>query len=370
MAEIAAITPLKDIRQLRLVNRWCAATTFPILARHLSVLNVISSLTEFKRFLRTIPTVFTKKLTIYNGKWPTCSRQEWESHPLLLYEKHPRLLQCGNIAHPSDILRDSAFINYRDFLSNERGRTHKSDVEVMKAILNHLPNINTIVLEGLQPWSQVPLSNLKLSTLRSGIWIPPTFNGTMDRILRCVVDSLDPQFTVQVLDVRGKLRIPTFNKCLTARNLASLRIQSLLVDQTGLQGMPASTENFNCLKHLDLGFLMNPITNLDSDHLHLHAFPYLESIRFIGLVVEEESLFQMIAGSPKLNRMALFDVTLARGDWKSLLTRIRKLKGNLSVTLGGILSGLDPHVRISLRGEAGSLLGAFMANDVSWPFDA
>ncbi|KAJ2992897.1 hypothetical protein NUW58_g2017 [Xylaria curta] len=206
LREIASMLPVSDLHQFRLVDRRCAAMGFPALGRRLYVLNTIACLQEFRKFLDTVPTIYTRHLTIYHGKWPVCSREEWETHPLILYENFPRPSVPYQPTPPTSLSVATAFQKYREFLSREEARCYRSDSDIVAQILGRFSRLDSVTIETLQPWGRVPGSNAKLATLREEIWILPTFNGAMNRMVRCVIDSLHRNPSIRSLDIRGKVR--------------------------------------------------------------------------------------------------------------------------------------------------------------------
>jgi hypothetical protein len=84
LALVAGLLPLAHLKELRLVSRIWADTAYPVPAQHLSIVNTEECLEEFERFMhkRKGTARYAKKLTIYHGAWPVCSRDAWETHPL------------------------------------------------------------------------------------------------------------------------------------------------------------------------------------------------------------------------------------------------------------------------------------------------
>ncbi len=81
LALIADILPLATLREFRLVSRRLADVAYPVLIQQLSIVNTAERLEEFELFTYQNQEAahYTKKLTIYHGTWPVCTRDAWET---------------------------------------------------------------------------------------------------------------------------------------------------------------------------------------------------------------------------------------------------------------------------------------------------
>ncbi|KXJ85195.1 hypothetical protein Micbo1qcDRAFT_106441, partial [Microdochium bolleyi] len=170
---IAEFLPTGDLRSLRLTCKYQAWHLFHILARHFCVLGTLRCFKEFRSFLDTVPRQYTRRITIYNGRWPSYSRYEWERSSLMLSDRYLRTHQS------SQGEMEAAYRRYRQFLSE---KSQPVDAEVVREVLTKLPRLSSVKVSCLRPWTRKP-QNPHLFALRNDIWVSPTFDGTMDGIM-------------------------------------------------------------------------------------------------------------------------------------------------------------------------------------------
>lgn len=362
LAGVAELLSTQDLRAFRLACwRW-ARIAFPIIARRLYIINTVSCLVEFKAFLDTIPTTFTRELVIYQGKWPVFSRREWEISPLLLYERYPYPSHSAQ-AIRSNHLTAEAFLDYRSFIRSERERSKSWDSNTMMEILGSLPNLRSVLLECLQPWGQMPLTNPKLSALRRKLWISPTFNGSTDGLIGCVVKSSTLHPTFRILHVRGRLHSSTLQS-LPLQLVTDLQLGSLVVHPKESWTFLSRLPN---LRRLEItAAIDSPLAIFQ----HRETLSSLEILALERLYVNEDYLVTLMTNSPALKMVRLVDMRLASGSWKSCFYQIRRASRRTSYELKGAFGGIDPTCeRFLLEGGAKILLSHFLKDpSSSWPF--
>ncbi|KAK3367303.1 hypothetical protein B0T24DRAFT_535157 [Lasiosphaeria ovina] len=139
LALIAKLLPLATLQVFRLVSRRLADIAYPLLVQHLSVVSTVECLDEFKHFISQNPETafYTKTLTIYHGTWPVCTRDAWETHPLLLGG-------CDrmDVGSQRSHVADQAYQDYEDFVLRE-GSRKPSD---LLTVLQLFPNLKSITL--------------------------------------------------------------------------------------------------------------------------------------------------------------------------------------------------------------------------------
>ncbi|KAI0550151.1 hypothetical protein F4679DRAFT_544159 [Xylaria curta] len=336
--EMAAWLPLADLRQFRLADRRCAAIGLPILVRHLYVLNTIACLQEFRDFLKTIPTAYTRALTIYHGKWPGCSRKEWETHPLHRYEQFSRPRGSDEVARPITPLASSAFRRYREFLSREDARSYQSDLDIIADILKQIPNLRHVTIETLQP-----------------------FGAVTTRMARCVIRSLQDNPNIHSLDMRGRIRPSILHDCPIPCTITTLRVNYPAGGPLRPGHAPLSIPSHTQLRILEVHCPARPRLVLAG------ALPQLQCLYLQGCIIPEESLLLASSGR-HFARMHLCDITLSEGTWQSFFPRMRARSSKPLLVLQGEFYGYDPSCfQFEARGHTLNLLYSFMASTIPWP---
>ncbi|KAI0818427.1 hypothetical protein GGR55DRAFT_694662 [Xylaria sp. FL0064] len=347
MINIAALLPTIDLAQFRLASRHCARTGLPIVARQLRVLNTATCLRNFSQFLKTIPTDYIHTLTVYHSKWPTFSQDEWQTHPLL--QTVPRSGLSGPDSSASAVLQE-----YQEFLSEENRRRYYADLEIVAEILSRLPNLLTVTIETLQVWDRVPEPNP---------WTSPTFNTTMNRMVRCVINSLHRSPSIHTLDIRGKTPQAVLLECPLPITISTLRIKSLVGEPLAPSNKPLSIPGHASLKVLEVNCPSRPRWVLFPSPL-----PELQALSLQGCVMQEESLVSLYS-TLTLRRMHLSNITLATGTWGSCLSRMKALSHQPSLELRGIFDGYNGLCsQFCVTSASLSLLQGFMDSKIPWPF--
>ncbi|KAI0389051.1 hypothetical protein F5Y17DRAFT_157093 [Xylariaceae sp. FL0594] len=244
MNEIAAYLPTSDLRQFRRASRRCAAIGLPGIARQLRLLNTTACLQNFCQFLLTIPTVYTRTLTIYHSKWPIFANDEWQTHPLLLYERGPH-----SGLSPPGVLTSSPLREYREFLAREDRRRYGSDLQIIVKILRTFPNLHNVTIETLQPWARVAGPYARKS---------PALNKAMNHMVRCVVNLLHHRPSVNTLEIRGKIPQAVLKKCPIPTTITTLRITSLVGGPLSHAPTPLSIPSHTNLSVLEVNCPAHP----------------------------------------------------------------------------------------------------------------
>lgn len=167
---IAKLMPLDSRLNFRLVTQKLAAATTPRIGQHLAVVAITCCLEEFRSCIElTEISQYTQHLTIYHAKWPVCTRQAWEVHPLLLGGKDR-----------SDVLRNhgeaaaEAFHSYKIFISQESLCSSASLLRILEA----LPNLTTITIDPLQRRRRNRLPCF--DRVQRTIWLEPNIRDTVN----------------------------------------------------------------------------------------------------------------------------------------------------------------------------------------------
>lgn len=248
LAIVLEINSIRDLRTFRLVCcRW-ARLAFPIIARHLVMLNTSESIEGLISLLRQPPAsgTFTKELTIYHGVWPVCSRAAFEVHPLLLGGKD-KWVAPGT---ESKAAIQTAFDAYRQFLRAENNKSEVWNHQHLSTILQLLPHLRTLSIAPMKRWAWRPKAQPQLLALVKRIWLCPMHSAYTDGLLLRVLPTLNqfPQLTR--LDVAGTIQ--PFSLCKKVDHIIYLRIELLEVPRHEPKSVIATLSAFPSLQDLSL----------------------------------------------------------------------------------------------------------------------
>lgn len=319
VVEIGILLSTKDVCSFRLTCCYFAQAAFPIISRHLSLIDTSTCLAEFLHYLKANPHISVETLTIYHGKWPICSRKEWLAHPLLCYEQYPCMTR-QNGSRPFDTTRAmEAYGKYRNFLAAEDRRNQSTDVIVMTNILRLLPNLKAITVRNLQPWGQTPLTSAKVSNLRKAIWISPSFGGSLHGVMVWLLKSIVGHPSLNSIAVRGRVLSSTLCGYQLPR-IVTLRLTAVILTRAGSWDDPtkdawAFLQVFPNLRTLELRL---SITDSSTKPLERIQLPHLVHLSLEGVQANGHLLANTL-GQRRLCSLTMKDVTLLDGDWASTI---------------------------------------------------
>lgn len=360
---ISCHLPLPDLCNFRLVNRNLASAAYPIITRHVSLLNVCSSIDEFLAHFRTRKESSScpKSLTVYHGEWPVCSRENWQVHPLFLYESHPRAFLDAAI--------DEVYERYVRFTSLQRGRADLKDSTVFSKLLSTLPHVTSLTLSPLQLSSRRCWSiNRRLGRIRKNMWISPSFNDSMAPLIGTFlrVSQRFPQ--IKELIVKGRLN-PLDIPIAADSPATRLEVVSLMSMGAQSEALLALIHRFPQLQHLSIRLETANGIHLPTAIQRL-LIPSLRTLCLANMWISEASLSQVIDQNVCLHAIELADMTLTQGTWQSFFTCIRDAERCLGVVCNGVLDGTSLECpSIVMEDDKRYLLYRFLSNKQSrWPF--
>ncbi|ROT38613.1 hypothetical protein SODALDRAFT_333222 [Sodiomyces alkalinus F11] len=187
--EIASHLPFPDLLNLSLVDRRSASCCSRFIFHHIATLNTTSCLSEFEKLVSSRD-LSSRELSIYHGTWPTCSRDDWETHPLQVVDAHHSIFSTNDKRASSDELAQRAFDAYYSFIKEERLRDSDHDRAQLERILWHLPRIEQITISSLIRKRLGRLGRAKLSEMRHKIRMSPTIfdsAGSLVESLFCIL---------------------------------------------------------------------------------------------------------------------------------------------------------------------------------------
>ncbi|KAK8121336.1 hypothetical protein PG999_005456 [Apiospora kogelbergensis] len=359
-----------DIANFRLVNHMCAAVATPIQAQHIAVLNTAESLEELSIFLRAHPHFarHAKHLSIYHATWPICTRDVWETHPLLLGGNDRMGVEICR-EHPAT---DEAFGHYRHFISTEARRNPVSDAETLARILKLLPRVNQLTLSHVQTWSWKRTRNAKYTRLRRKIWMSAFFRDSIGAAVSLALPVLNDFPQVHYLEIQGSLNpydIYTEGRLQSITHIRTLHILSLEVFSGTQQAATNLLQAFPNVTEISLKLATNG--SHTAILLQDLQWPHLRFLDLRNMWSTENDIKAMLGRHCSLERVMLREMTLFSGSWRSLLEYKRACLPALYLELGGSLHNEDTRLSIDVSAETAQqiLLSNFL-NDSNfpWPF--
>ena len=316
---------LPDRLNLRQVNRYLSYTSYPYVIRHLSLLNTAWNIRDFTSFLNTTrgSRVFTKKLTIYHARWPVCTREEWEVHPLLRYEIHPRALT--HACSQSEKAAAQMYQSYKEFISTEQQRRLSSDMALFRYILGKLPSLRAIAISHVRSWDWNERTPERYS-LQRRIRISPLFNDSTHPVAQNILAILHGFPTIKELHISGQLHLRYIDIPRKIPNITSLTIESLLVLNSSATHLRQLFTAFPNLEHLSVGFAY-PGGSLS---LRAGGWKKLRTLQLQKLSVTVGDLLHILATSLHLENVRLEKVTLSSGLWRDFLSEAQIKRINIS----------------------------------------
>ncbi|KAH7008720.1 hypothetical protein EDB80DRAFT_717287, partial [Ilyonectria destructans] len=326
---IAGLLPHADLCQFRLVNRRCAAPAYPLISRHLFLLDTSWCTREFVAFVcehdACLP--FTRGLTIYYGDWPRCSRDDWETHPLLHHEVHPLHLMARRAGQPTELTHfiDHAYKRYTEFLAAEESRCPSGDKQALRFLLSCMPGIQTVTFRPYHTSLRRQSPGLPFASFANGIGIRPSFHSLSNGVVeRCA--ELAPAFrTLTELCVEGRLDLEraALPEIKTVRSLKITSVRSI----HGIRNFIAA---FPCL--IKFSFAPTTIVSLPLGQV---ALPELRFLFLSNVRVTEEALAHTITSTKSQGVAIECDgVTLANKTWEAFWAGMQQSGLRVTLTTG------------------------------------
>ena len=306
---VADLLPLAALREFRLVSSLLADVAYPVLTQHLAIVNTAECLEEFERFIyqNQVAARWTKKLTIYHGTWPVCTRDAWETHPLLLGGCHRM-----DVGRQRSYIADQAYQNYGDFILRE-GSREPSDLLVA---LQALPNLRSVTLTQLRASHH---KQPQYSRLRKKIWLQPNIKDCVSPTVTRVLGSLSDFGQVTELEIKGNLNPYDIEGPVRAEFIETLKITSLRC--SNYQKLSRFLSSFSGIRELSLE--MNNMVASTAIPLDQVLWPNLEVLELTNGRVSGRSIISFIQRHTSLSVLRARGTAMLGGSWESILPGVQ-----------------------------------------------
>lgn len=367
LVTIASNLNARDLGNFRLVHSKFANAGTPLLPRNgISVLNTSACLKELQQLLQCHSIASSiRQLTFFYGEWPVCTRQQWETHPLL-FGGNDRL----NAAQPhayNTSKADKAFADYLEFVTVEQSRRYCEDVNAIFEALRLLGNLQTVIISNMHTLHRC--HNLKYRNLRKRIWMTPRIKRGVAPMVQAFLLALSSGFpNVNSLTINGAFRpadIYLGSSVSQFPSIQKLQINFFRIVQNTIQ---VFLQAFPNLLHLSMGFRgWGPSI---PDIIGGLFWPCLKTLCLHDMWASEQEFFSIFEHHQNtLEYFRLSNPALTQGSWRSLFTRIRNLHAQGHVTADGELFGCRSQDTIYMDHSALALLTRFMQDHhAPWPF--
>ena len=355
-----------DLRSFRLASNECArAGAFLVGHRGISIIDTAACLKDLNGLLDCVHILKSiKKLTIFHGEWPICSRKDWEIHPLL-FDGNAR----SNVAYVQNRCAskaDSAFRKYTEFIADERARKHDDDIETLGKAMKALGNLRTVNISHMKTLHAS--KNPKYSNLRGEIWMTPYRQDRISPAVRTFLLAFVGEFpNIQNIGIHGAFDATEVTLAAQYPSIRALDVGSFHVHQSQ-ETIRRFLLAFPNLLHLSIGFQgWGPsIPDIVGDLY----WPNLQTLKLKEIWASEQDIINMFTIHQKtLKAFALNHAALTQGSWKSLFSRLRDLNTLAEITAEGELYGRRSRDTLILDRAAAADLGAFMWDrERDWPF--
>ena len=332
MQSIASFMSCSDLCNLRLVNRAHGAALYPVISQNLCMVDTAGGLESFWSYIIECggSLLFTKSLTIFYGEWPHCTQDEFEVHPLLQREIHPRHLKAS--ATQSEVTL--AYQKYKAFMDEEDERCSSESLDTLFRILRSTPNIKSIVVRHIRALSRGQ-KNAKISCLLEAIWLRPRLRGPANSICQNI-STIQPILATFVhFQIMGRLGLDELW-------LSEMRsVQNLQVDCAIFRDQFSVVRFISAFPNLEeLAFGAKRF----GEHyfpLSQMQLPRLRVLRLQNICLSENTLLAALPTMSLLDTLILTNSSLSTENSGALLqTRLRNLFGNGStIELGQTIGG-------------------------------
>ncbi|KAK4243059.1 hypothetical protein C7999DRAFT_45040 [Corynascus novoguineensis] len=343
-------------------SRRYAAAGFPALVRELSFLNTLDT-ADALRTLSQSPygsLGAVRHLAIYDGAWPVAtSQEEWARHSLFLRSRK----RCNPIA------TRLAYNRYEQFIRQEASRTFETDVQLFRTVLASFPCLRELTLSHIHTWRMCYLDQAHFRDLSNSIWVIPSFESFVANAMSRLLPVIGTCSRLQRLNVDGLLDTRDLELGRYQYNtIRHLHVNAVLAGE-GLEGSIANfLAAFPGLTTLTIKTFPRGSINHQRLPLQQMRWSDLQFCDIIGTWVPENELFDFTKGHP-LKRLALKQVTLTSGSWKSFFSRVRDLKLRLDIICEDILPDRNLEGRFIEDFKSQRLLNWFLTHaEFPWPF--
>ncbi|KAH8878680.1 hypothetical protein GQ53DRAFT_800552 [Thozetella sp. PMI_491] len=342
-------------------RRQFAYAGFFALVRELSFLNTLETADALQTLSQSPYASLgaARHLTIYDGAWPVAaSQEEWSDHLLYLSRDHQER---------SPTSAQLAYHRYEQFLRREMSRTFETDVRLFRTALAHFPSLRELTLSHIHAWRMRYLNHAHFRNLANSIWMIPSFESFVAKAMSRLLPALGACSRLQRLNVDGLL---------DTRDLAPGRYETIrhlnLNSVLAGEGLGDSIADFlGCFPGLtSLTIRTSPQGPIYDQQLPLAQLQWsdLQYCSIAGTWVPEDVLFGFTQRHA-LKHLALKQVTLTSGSWKSFFGRARELKPRPTIVCHGNLAARGSQTWLTADTESQRLLDCFLAHvEFPWPF--
>lgn len=373
LIQIAWLLNAKDLAAFRLVNRQHCEAGFSALAKNgISLLDTVTDMLELTSIVRTTRlSRHVRQLKLFHGDWPLCSRDEWETHPLLFGGNDRSHLSKIDLILSREA--HHAFRRYERFMQREMSRRFEDDIFALNQVLNDLPLLSSFAINHIQScvWRNTTLN--RYDRLQRSIWLAPNLTSDVSAAVETFLLALPNDHTLSKFTIGG-----LFNPSLIGLNygilvfdkirhleIANLRVNN---DETAMVDFLSAFPNLSTLSLQILGY--GPTTRF----LGRVSWKSLKMLDVGGFWSSEADLSHFLsAHAGTLNILTLTDIALIEGSWRSFFTRTRALlqeqKECIQINIEGELYGRNCRETLSPMQHKQAKLDAFLANSGTvWPF--
>lgn len=358
----AELNSTTDVKAFRLVNRRHATAGYPSLVHHIRVLNTTNyiSLVQDLCESRWGSLGATKQLTLYHGTWP-----RFDTYRSWRLDSSFCVIRSEENKEPTT--SQHAYQEYLKFIATEDSRDLESDTKRFRGLLQQVPQLESITVSQIGPWTWRRLEHPHLIALRETIGLRPIFNKSITKTISALLPLLNALPKVKKLSTRGALDTAGLPRGVQYPHIRELDISPLRVSrelQTSIQTFLMSFPNLESLSIRALpgcGWVQfSPLPKLQWSQLHKLSLSWLWT--------REDDLFDFV-DRHELQSLCLNEVTFFEGTWKSFFMRLRALGKALDLCICGLLtvSAAEQDVTVDDRKEG--LIQRFLDDkEMPWPF--
>jgi hypothetical protein len=331
-----------DLKNFRLVSKAFAYAASPALFHHVQAINTAECLEQLYKSqnYNKSPASAARHLTLYHGTWPYLgSFNEWKTHPQAL--SHDDLCKQAEMV---------AFAAYRRFANQEAARVFDSDVSGLAMILEMFPSLVSLTLSHVHTWRWGKFKSAYYNELCQKTRVVPFFKARVEDLACRLLPSLlrFPQITS--LNIPSTLDIQNEEWLIVNENIVSLNVSNLVVRGYKHSEVQQFLRSFPNLQELVLCTESGGQVSGQRIALRSLKWPTLRRAHFRHLWTSENELIDFIC-QHQLQQLALRNVTLFSGTWKSFFSRIARLSNQ---TLQSAVCITTSGIRISLNEAARS----------------
>jgi hypothetical protein len=203
LRSIALLLSRADLCRFRLINHRCAAIAYPIITRHLFLLDTSWCIQDFFGFVRDHDSFlpFTKSITVYCGEWPRCPRREWKTHSLLRYEIHPGRRRIGQDSF------EKSYRKYEGFVAEEDNRCSNRDQRTLSILLLCMPSIETVRFRPFRIQYKNIFPNSMFGSFINAIGVSPFFRGLPSNAFQTYIGPISEIISLKDLCIDGRIAL-------------------------------------------------------------------------------------------------------------------------------------------------------------------